>query len=70
VEYLLAHYDGTFARRFDAVVIPLAFRGVLEEVCAGQRGTTFFVHDWIWRRGPRSEIISWLLLKRLNRIEA
>jgi hypothetical protein len=69
VEYLLAHYDGTFARRFDAVVIPLAFRGELEEVCAGQRGATFFVHDWIWRRGPRSEIISWVLLKRLNRIE-
>jgi len=69
VEYVRAYYDETFARRFDMVVIPLAFRGALEEVCAKQTGTTFLVHDWIWRRGPTSEVISWLLLKRLNRID-
>jgi hypothetical protein len=69
VEYVLAHYDEKFPRRFDAVVIPLAFRGVRAEVCATRTGTTFFVHDWIWRRERTSEVVSWLLLKRLNRID-
>jgi hypothetical protein len=69
VEYVLAHYDEKFSRRFDAVVIPLAFHGVRAAVCANHAGTTFFVHDWIWRRAPASEVVSWLLLKRLNRID-
>ncbi len=69
VEYVPAHYDEKFPRRFDAVVIPLAFHGVRGAVCAERTGTTFFVHDWIWRRGSASKVVSWLLLKRLNRID-
>jgi hypothetical protein len=69
VEYVAAHYDGGFARQFDAVVIPLAFRGNREELCANGTARTLFVHDWIWRRRPKSQVISWLLLKRLNRLD-
>ncbi len=69
VEYVAAHYDGAFARQFDAVIIPLAFRGNREELCAKNTGT-LFVHDWIWRRRRKSQVISWLLLKRLNRVDA
>ncbi|HMJ88867.1 MAG TPA: hypothetical protein VK530_03580, partial [Candidatus Acidoferrum sp.] len=69
-EYLTAHYDGAFARQFDAVVIPLAFHGNREELCASPKRPTLFVHDWIWRRRSRTRVISWLLLKRLNRIDA
>jgi fatty acid desaturase len=70
VEYVAAHYDGAFARRFDAIVIPLAFRGNREELCAKKAAKTLFVHDWIWRRRKKSRVISWLLLKRLNRVDA
>src|ERR1043166_661952 len=70
IECVAAHYDGTFARRFDAVVIPLAFHGDREEVCAKSTARTLFVHDWIWRRRKKSQVISWLLLKRLNRVDA
>jgi hypothetical protein len=69
VEYVAAHYDGAFARQFDAIVIPLAFRGNREELCAKKTGT-LFVHDWIWHRRSKSRVISWLLLKRLNRVDA
>ena len=48
-------------------MIPLAFRGNREELCANKTVRTLFVHDWIWRRRGKSRVISWLLLKRLNR---
>ena len=68
VSYVVAHFDGEFARQFDAIVIPLALRGNREELCAKKTARTLFVHDWIWRRRGRSRVISWLLLKRLSRL--
>jgi len=70
IEYVAARYDGGFARQFDAVVIPLAFRGNREEMCGNRAAKTLFVHDWIWRPRRKSRVISWLLLKRLNRVDA
>ena len=70
VECVVAHYDGAFTRQFDAIVIPLAFRGNRDELCARRTARTLFVHDWIWRRRQCSQVISWLLLKRLNRVDA
>ena len=69
VEFVVAHYDRAFGRRFDAVVIPLAFRGNREELCTTKTAPTLFVHDWIWRRRQHGRVISWLLLKRLNRVD-
>ena len=69
VEYVTAHYDGEFARRFDAIVIPLAFRGNRDGRYTTKAAKRLFVHDWIWRRRGKSRIISWLLLKRLNRVD-
>jgi hypothetical protein len=69
VEYVVAHYEGVFGRGFDAVVIPLALRGNREELCAKETARTLFVHDWIWRPQRKSCVISWLLLKRLNRLD-
>jgi fatty acid desaturase len=70
VEFVEARYGGAFEREFDAVVIPLAFHGRRSDFCVGPAPRTLFVHDWFWRRGKRTRVISWLLLKRLNRFDA
>ena len=69
IECITARYDAFFSRSFDAVVIPLAFRGDVEGLCAGRKSATLFVHDWLWRRRGKSRVVSWLLCKRLNRID-
>ncbi len=52
---------------FDAVVIPLALEGDRESLYASPPAPLVVVHDWIWRRrGEKSAVVSWLLLKRLN----
>ncbi|MCI0534100.1 MAG: fatty acid desaturase [Verrucomicrobiales bacterium] len=70
VEYVSAHYDASYPGRFDLVVIPLAFCGDREGLRRHPPARLLFVHDWIWRSGKRSEVISRLLLKRLNRVDA
>ena len=70
VEYVTAHYEAGYPERFDLVVIPLAFRGDRDGLCSRPPARLLFIHDWIWRRGRRSKVISWLLVKRLNRLDA
>jgi hypothetical protein len=53
--------------QFDAVVLPLSFRGDRDAICNAPPARALLVHDWIWRkRGHQTARISWLLLKRLN----
>jgi hypothetical protein len=70
VEYVVAHYDAAFHRRFDAIVLPLALRGDPEELFTTAGARTWFVHDWVWRRRQNSRIVSWLFFKHLSRIDA
>jgi hypothetical protein len=50
----------------DLVVVPLAYVGNRRTFYDAPPAPTVLVHDWIWALHPRSVIVSWLLLKRLN----
>jgi hypothetical protein len=65
-----AWYDAAAVRGFDVVVFPLAFAGDRAAVYRAPPAPVVFVHDWIWRRRGTGAAVSWLLLKRLNRVEA
>jgi len=54
----------------DVVVVPLAFRGRTVEFYRNPPANHVLVHDWLWHRRGRSVVISWLLLKRLNLVNA
>jgi hypothetical protein len=70
VEYVAAHYACGSPDQFDLVVIPLAFHGDRTALCRRPPARLLFMHDWIWRPRGRSRIVSWCLLKRLNRLDA
>ncbi len=50
----------------DLLVIPLSFEGDRQAVYARPPARAVLVHDWIWRPQPRTAVVSWWLLKRLN----
>jgi hypothetical protein len=54
----------------DLVVIPLAFIGDKSAIYRCPPARHVLVHDWVWRKRGTSVIISVLLLKRLNLLEA
>jgi hypothetical protein len=53
----------------DVVVFPLAFVGDRGRLYADPQAPFVFVHDWLWRRRGRGAVVSYLLCKRLNRVE-
>jgi hypothetical protein len=63
-------YEPALVEGFDVVVFPLAFTGDRPAIYRAPPGPIVFVHDWIWRRRGESAIISFLLLKRLNRVHS
>ena len=50
----------------DLVVIPLSFIGDRRAIYRHPPARAVLVHDWIWRSGPASAVVSWWLLKRIN----
>src|SRR5207247_492273 len=54
---------------FDLLVIPLAYVGDRRAVYENPPARHVIVHDWIWRRCGKSEVVSELLLKRINLVE-
>ncbi len=50
---------------FDLLVLPLAFRGDREAICAQPPACGVIVHDWIWRKRGAGQIVSLALLKRV-----
>jgi hypothetical protein len=56
-----ARHDG-----FDLVVVPLAYVGDRERLYQRPPSRAVVIHDWLWRRRGRSEVVSIWLLKRLN----
>jgi hypothetical protein len=63
VEFRCATFDAAFVGRGDLVVVPLAYEGSRG---AFGLGAAVITHDWIWRRGPVSQKVSFFLLKRVN----
>jgi len=70
VRFEHACYDPALVRGFDMAVFPLAFVGDRAAIYSHPPAPTVLVHDWVWRRRGTGAVVSWLLLKRLNRVEA
>jgi hypothetical protein len=64
-------FNDDYLSRYDLVVVPLAFRGSRNSFYSSIAGEkcVVLVHDWIWRPRGKSAVVSWCLLKRLNRVE-
>jgi len=63
-------FDAALPCNTDLVILPLAFDGDRAGAYAKPPARAMLVHDWIWAPRGRSVVISWLLLKRLNLIQA
>jgi hypothetical protein len=61
-------YDPARVSGFDVVVFPLAFVGDRAAIYRHPPASWVLVHDWVWRRRGTGTIISFCLLKRLNRV--
>lgn len=61
-------YDPVKMNDFDAVVIPLSYLGDRKTLYRNPPAPYVFVHDWIWRRRGTGSVVSFWLLKRLNRV--
>lgn len=71
VECRTADWKPAEAADCDIVFVPLGFRGNREAFYRSPPADCTVVHDWIWRpRGSAGCIVSILLLKRLNIVEA
>jgi hypothetical protein len=68
VEYFNKQFDPAEPCDFDLLIIPLSLVGDRRAIYQQLPAQTVLVHDWIWRARGTSVVISWLLLKRLNRV--
>jgi hypothetical protein len=59
---------GDRCEEFDLVVVPLAFDGDRQGLCANPPAPLLLSHDWVWRAHGCSRLVSIFLLKRLNLI--
>jgi hypothetical protein len=66
IRFLVEPFDAERHRGFDLVVAPLAFVGNEATLSLAAVETAVITHDWAWRRrGIASEVVSWLLFKRV-----
>lgn len=70
IELVCARFE---TRRFDSssdvLITPLSLIGDRDALHSKPPARNVLAHDWIWRRGSaESARVSWLLLKRLNRL--
>ena len=63
IEFRQERYAG--GGDYDLVVIPLAFQGDRQAICARPPACGAIVHDWIWRSLGAGHIVSLVLLKRV-----
>jgi len=70
VVFVHAWYESEAVAGFDLVVFPLAFRGDRAALYRRPPAALVLVHDWLWRRHGAGAVVSWLLLKRLNRVSS
>lgn len=67
-DFVCAAYDPALVAGFDVVVFPLAFDGDRAAIYRAPPAPIVFVHDWLWCRRGAGVVVSYLLLKRLNRV--
>ncbi len=70
VELINQTYDPARHDGFDLVVVPLSYVGDRERLYRYPPSPAVLIHDWLWRRRGRSEVVSIWLLKRLNLIRS
>jgi hypothetical protein len=70
VRFINEWFDAKRHTDFDLLAIPLAYLGNRQEIYQRPPAKTVLVHDWIWNARGRSEIVSPLLLKRINLVQA
>jgi hypothetical protein len=70
IRYEHACYEPSQVTGCDVAVFPLAFVGDRDAIYQRPPARVVFVHDWLWRRRGTGVVVSWLLLKRLNRLDA
>jgi hypothetical protein len=63
IEFRHERYTG--CGDYDLVVLPLAFQGDRQAICARPPACGVIVHDWIWRRWGAGHIVSLTLLKKV-----
>ncbi len=69
VELRHERFTGEPIADVDVVIIPLALRGARDTVYREPPARVVLVHDWIWNRWGLGRRVSWLLAKRINRVE-
>jgi Fatty acid desaturase len=69
VAFVHGVYDPERHGGFDLLVIPLAYVGDRTRFYHDPPGPALLIHDWVWRNGCRGEVVSLLLLKRLNLVK-
>lgn len=66
IRFLVEAFDPERHRGFDLVVAPLAFVGNETALSLAAKESAVITHDWAWRRrGVATQIVSWLLFKRV-----
>ena len=70
VELVHATFDPETHNEFDLLVIPLSLKGDRTSLYRSPPARLVFIHDWLWRRGDESVVVSALLLKRLNLVRS
>jgi hypothetical protein len=70
ISYEHACYEPSLVARCEVVVFPLAFVGDRDTIYRQPPAPIVFAHDWLWRCRGTGVIVSWLLLKRLNRLRS
>lgn len=70
VEFQHALFDGGQSNHYDLLVIPLSFIGNRAALYRQPPARAVLIHDWLWRRSPRSACVSVVLLKRLNLVSS
>jgi hypothetical protein len=63
VEFRHERYTG--GGNYDLLVLPLAFEGDPDAICARPPACGVVVHDWIWRERGAGRVVSLALLKRV-----
>jgi hypothetical protein len=66
VELVHGWYPQTDTGTCDLIVFPLSFDGSRGDIYARPPARAVIVHDWIWRKRGVSQIVSIVLLKRVN----
>jgi hypothetical protein len=70
VRFVHSQFDAVRVHDLDLLVIPLSFCGDRRSLYEHPPAPAVMVHDWLWNRKGQSALVSILLLKRLNLVQA